>query len=516
MRCSRRCDAGSISRNHPVTRRVHGAPVTRRLATFSAVGLLSVVVAGCLAGTDPSATPIAPPIPTTMDPTEPPSDPVTGRRPVIIDADFDHSDIAAIMILLRDPEVDVRAIAIDGTGLVHCQGGRLVARYLLDEFGLPDIPFGCGREAGGPDARPFPDEWRATADTGYGLDITPRVESGTPRDAVTVILEAVASSPVAPTIVALGPLTNLEDAFAADTRLPGRIAGIHAMLGTVDAPGNVHVDGFGAADPLEWNAFADPSAVAAVFASGVPITIVPLDATDDVPVPVDLVTRLGADHAAAGADLMLELLIRNPSRTDAGQGQQLWDELAALALTAPDLVTWRDATVVVGDGGRLTRDPGGRAVRFASAADRPAVEAALLEALRRGGPRATPFRMAGSLVASFDGSRCTVAVDSAGPGVHALGYESTAGSPSGVLIVGARPPHTWADIVAYLETIDLERTDAPPDWIHDAGGAFDEAGSGDRIDATMGLEAGEYGPICMSGEWPDLTLLPGEPFAIAE
>ena len=310
---------------------------------------------------------------------------------------MDHSDIAAIAILLRDPAVDVRAITISGTGLVHCAGGLRVTRYLLEELREEQIPFACGREDGGPDARPFPDDWRAVADDAYGLEIPSRPQSGLPPDAVTVLLNAVAESPSAPTIVALGPWTNLEDAFAADPALADRIAGIHAMLGTVEAPGNVIVDGRTADDRLEWNAFADPSAVSAVFATDVPIDLIPLDATKDVPVPADLVERLESDHAAAGADLMYELLLRNPARLRADEGQQLWDELAALTLTLPDLVRWEQAAMMAGDDGRIERADAGRAVRVAVSADRSAVETALLDALRRGGPRTTPFALAGSI-----------------------------------------------------------------------------------------------------------------------
>ena len=225
---------------------------------------------------------------------------------------MDHSDIAALAVLLRDPKVDVRAITDPGTGLIHCQGARLVTRYLIDELGVPDIPFGCGREDGGPDARPFPDDWRVTRGRRFRLRDHPAGVLGVPRDAVEVLRAAVDDSPSAPTLVTLGPLTNLEDAFAADPTLPDRIAGIHAMLGTLDAPGNVFVDGHAATDPLEWNAFADPSAVEAVFATDVPIDLIPLDATDDVPVPTDLADRLATDHAAGGADLVYELLVRNP------------------------------------------------------------------------------------------------------------------------------------------------------------------------------------------------------------
>jgi inosine-uridine nucleoside N-ribohydrolase len=348
----------------------------RRVATL--IASLAVLAAACSSSAQTS-----PSVRTGEPPTE--------RIPVIIDADFDLSDIAAVAILLRDPAVDVRAITISGTGLVHCQGGRLLVRYLLDELGSPDIPFGCGREAGGPDAHPFPDAWRARADTGFGLEISPQAESGVPRDAVGVIKSAVEASPSAPTLVALGPLTNLEDALAADDTLADRLAGVHAMLGTIDAPGNVFINGADGPEPLEWNAYADPSAVSAVLASDVPISIVPLDATKDVPVPADLADQLKTDHKAGGADLEYELLVRNPDRLRAEDGQQLWDELAALALTDADLVSWEDVTVTAGEDGRLVRDDGGRSIRFASSADPSAVETALLDALRRGEPRATPF-----------------------------------------------------------------------------------------------------------------------------
>lgn len=421
------------------------------------------------------------------------------------------------MVLLRDPEVDVRAIAIDGTGLVHCQGGRLVTRYLLDEFGVPDIPFGCGRENGGPDARPFPDEWRVTADDAYGLDITPRVEAGTPRTAVDVIREAVDTSPSAPTIVALGPLTNLEDAFAADPTLPDRIAGIHAMLGTIDAPGNVFVDGYGGADPFEWNAFADPSAVEAVFATDVPIVLVPLDATDDVPVPVDLAERLATDHAAAGADLFYELLTRFPARLAGTEGQQLWDELAALTVSDPTLATWDEASLVVGPRGELVRDDAsGRSVGYATAADRAAVEEALLGALRRGGPRATPFVLAGTLTGSFDGTTCSMVSDATTPGSYELRYTGTRDIASQLIVVNVVAPNTWADLESFVATVDVDTTETPPDWFAPVGDISDSGGGVPSAPVRIDVPSGVVGPVCATGTWPDLAFTPGEPLEFAE
>ena len=437
-------------------------------------------------------------------------EPPTTRLPVIVDADFDHSDIAALLILLGDPAIEVRAITIAGTGLVHCQTGRLVTRYVLDELAASDIPFGCGREAGGPDAHPFPDAWRALADDAYGLDIPPTAEPGVPRDAAELIAETVDASPSAPTVVTLGPLTNLEDAFAADSTLADRIAGIHAMLGSVDAPGNVLIDGLDETDRLEWNAYADPSAVEAVFATDVPISIVPLDATGDVPVPQDLTERLASDHQAGAADLMYETLIRNPNRMRLELGQQLWDELAALTLTLPDLATWEEGLLLAEEDGRLTRDEAGRAVRFATAADREAVEEALLTSLRRGGPRATPFRLAGTLRVSFDGAVCRLDGESSETGVHLVEYRGPTDGPSGVAIAGARPPNRWDQLRALLPSLDVETT--PPDWVIEGPVAEDPEGSGRPITATGDLDEAIYGPFCFRGTFPDLVFTPGNPF----
>ena len=476
--------------------RIMARTVTARRVTGLGLGL-ALLATAC--GGSPVATPILT------------GEPPTTQIPVIVDADFDLSDLAAIAIMLRDPKLDIRAIAIDGTGLVHCQAGRLMARYVLDELGAPDIPFGCGREAAGPDGHSFPADWRATADAAFGLDIKPRAESGVPLSAVEVIEQAVADSPSAPTIVSLGPLTNLEDAFTADPKLADRVAGIHAMLGTIEAPGNVFVDKHTESDHLEWNAYADPSAVAAVFGTDVPLSIVPLDATDDVPVPPGLTEQL-ADVRAGGADLVHELLVRNPIRLASGIGQQLWDELAALTFTNPDLADWTESALTVDELGRLVQDEAGRPARFASAADRPAVEAALIEALGRGDPRATPFQLAGQLGVTFDGRTCAITGHSDREGPHRVDFKHTTGKPAGVAVVGTVAPHTWQDLLDILP--DANAQAAAPDWVVVGPVATDDTGTGAQATATADLTEGFSGPICYVGTWPDVVWTPGPPFEV--
>ena len=86
----------------------------------------------------------------------------------------------------------------------------------------------------------------------------------------------------------------------ADPTVADRIAAIHAMGGAIDVPGNVIVEDVTADDGLEWNLAADPSAVSAIFDTATPISLVPLDATDDVPIPPDLPERLAEHRPTAG------------------------------------------------------------------------------------------------------------------------------------------------------------------------------------------------------------------------
>jgi hypothetical protein len=90
--------------------------------------------------------------------------------PIIIDTDLAADDVLAIMALLREPAVDVRAITLEGNGEAHCQPGMRNLTWLLNQFGAEGIPIGCGREDPGPHGRLFPSEWRAGVDDFFGVD----------------------------------------------------------------------------------------------------------------------------------------------------------------------------------------------------------------------------------------------------------------------------------------------------------------------------------------------------------
>ena len=347
------------------------------------LGVIALLLAGCA-----TASPTGQASPTTTDSVAESSSPAGAPQPIIIDTDLAPDDVMAIMALLREPAVDIRAITIEGNGEAHCKPGMRNLTWLLGQFGVDDMPIGCGREEPGAHGRLFPAEWRAGVDDFFGVDGPGDIGDVPHADAVAVLADTLAASEEPITLVPLGPWTNLADLINEHPDVLEQVAGIHAMAGAVDAPGNMAVDDVTPESGVEWNIGVDPDAAAAVFASDLPITLVPLDATNAVPVPADIATTLGEDHAAAGADIAWQIYTQSPWLTE---GASFWDTLAALALVDPTLVTWEDLQAAVTiDGpssGDIVRNASGRPIRAAMDADTEGFMTAFLAALRRGDPR---------------------------------------------------------------------------------------------------------------------------------
>ncbi len=438
----------------------------------------------------------------------------------MFDTDMGMDDLLALYVILRDPAMDVRAIAIDGTGLVHCGAGIRNMRRVLGAFDRLEIPFGCGREEPGPGGRSFPDEWRASSDAMYDVVLPPVAASEFPPDAVTVLHEAITTSSEPVTVLAVGTWTNLQDLLAAHPDDLARVTGIHAMAGTIDAPGNIELSGTTPADQVEWNVGADPDAFAAVMALDVPVTLVPLDATNHAPVPADIITLLDADHAAAGADIALETYLRRPYL--AADGNYWWDSVAAVALADSSLLTWEEMEVTVTTGGsaagRINRDGSGRPIRAAMGADDARVQDAILAGLRRGAARAEPFTAAGTIAFTWDGTTCRMeGTAPAKAGLVRIDFHNRSTTPAGLLGAGVRGQRTWADALEFLAEADFSRDDlVVPDWIVQLEGESPFAEGGGDATVLGILPAGLAGMACATGDWPDLGFTDGGSFTLAE
>jgi len=192
--------------------------------------------------------------------------------PLIIDTDPGVDDAVAILLALRSPEVDVRAVtvAFGNVGLEHTLPN---ARRLVALAGREDVPVAAGA------SRPLVHTGATRAAEWHGADgLGGRAATLTalapldPRPAVEVMAQVLREADEPVTIASIGPATNSAVLLAAHPELVGRIGRFVVMGGSLGG-GNVT----GAA---EFNVFADPEAVHRVLTqTDVPVTLVPLDLT---------------------------------------------------------------------------------------------------------------------------------------------------------------------------------------------------------------------------------------------
>ena len=264
-------------------------------------------------------------------------------RPVIIDTDMTTDDFMATLLTLQNPDFTVEAITVTGTGWAFCDAGVQAALGIVALADAGDIPVSCWRDDPLGGENPVPADWRTNLEAVAALGLP---EGGTPvdEDAVALFTATVQDSPEKVTVLAIGPLTNIAQAFNDTPSLIDNIEMIYVMGGAVDVPGSdVSEDNTTA----EWNIYCDPVAARMVFESGAPITLVPLDATNDVPLTMDFLQQLEADKHTPGADFIYTALSNSTDFIESG-GYYFWDPLAAGIMANPDLATMieRDVTVI--------------------------------------------------------------------------------------------------------------------------------------------------------------------------
>jgi inosine-uridine nucleoside N-ribohydrolase len=306
--------------------------------------------------------------------------------PLIVDTDLGNDDVLALLFLMQHPGVDLQAITVVGTGLVHCAPGVRNVHGLLELTGYAEIPVSCGREMPLDADHAFPAPWRTAADNLWGLGLPVNDRQPDPRPAPELLAEMLAGQEQPVTFLAVGPLTNLAAMIETHPEAVQKIKRLYIMGGAVEVPGNVYDESLGLENKTaEWNFYADPLAARRVFESDIPITLVPLDATNFVAVNMPLFRLLQQHHPTRAATFAFNIFYINQGWIQSGF-YYLWDTLAAAVLTNPEIAGYQEFNLEVvtergPDFGRTRIAPQGPAVQVAVRPDARLFEEIFLRVL---------------------------------------------------------------------------------------------------------------------------------------
>lgn len=210
---------------------------------------------------------------------------MNARMKVIFDNDASTDDFMALAALVLSPKAKVLAVTLAATGEAHAEAGIKNLADICHLLGETDMPIAYGSSVPCAPHVGFPEDFRAQIDKSMDtISFERNPQPNFKPDAVELMRQALEQSADKVTIVATGPLTNVAHLLQKHPALHAKIADVVIMGGAVRVAGNIQaLDQASTNEVAEWNIYADPKAAEMVFASGVPVTLVPLDATNQVP-----------------------------------------------------------------------------------------------------------------------------------------------------------------------------------------------------------------------------------------
>ena len=273
--------------------------------------------------------------------------PETDPTPTVIDTDTASDDAQALLYALQTDRLDVRAVTVVA-GNVDFDAQLNNAAHTLSLVDA-DVPIAAGAR------RPLSKSWEHAAgvhgETGLGDVDHDTTASPTGEYGPETILRLSREHAGELIVIAIGPATNLAEAWRRDPTVAERLAGVWLMGGAIHHAGNV-------TPAAEYNFWVDPDAARLVCAE-LPVTLVDWGVTlrDGALSPATLDRIAAADTELADFFTAATATARERSRTTPGPERVTQpDALAAAAAAHPGLVTeTATGTVRVDDREGLTR-----------------------------------------------------------------------------------------------------------------------------------------------------------------
>ncbi|NRO17100.1 nucleoside hydrolase [Lactobacillus helveticus] len=285
-------------------------------------------------------------------------------KQIYFNHDGNIDDLVSYLLLLQAPDIKLLGVgAIDADGFID--PSVAACRKMTDLFNLRGDELAVAR-SNSRAVNQFPHDWRmATYSFNYLPILNEKGSVDTPQAELPAHLDMVeklkhAKEPV--TLIMTGPLTDLARALDVDPDIEQHIKKLYWMGGSLDGHGNVAM--VNADGSQEWNSFWDPYAVKRVFDSNIPIQMVGLESTEEIPLNDELRHHWASLHKYPAMDLIgqgYSLIISIPSAE-----LYLWDVLTTVSALYPEIVeTEKAKATVITDGmsaGSFRRDPNGREV----------------------------------------------------------------------------------------------------------------------------------------------------------
>ncbi len=220
---------------------------------------------------------------------------------------------------------------------------------ILQLFGRTDIPIGRSDFHG---VNAFPGEWRARPEVVNALplliNINYELDPYALPEATDLLIENLSAAQQPVTILITGPCSNVVRAIKKKPSIREKIEEFVWMGGAFRTQGNVQT--YQHNGTAEWNVYWDPPRAKALFEMELPLTCIPLDVTNNVPVNKAFLSRLAQQSDSLLSNLAGQFWAMTIDTIPSYHYVYfMWDTLATCYLALSQHFTLEEVTAVVSD-----------------------------------------------------------------------------------------------------------------------------------------------------------------------
>lgn len=268
------------------------------------------------------------------------------RRSVILDVDTGHDDAVAIMMAGRSKQLHLEAVTVTA-------GNQTLPKTLRNTLNVCSslaihVPVYPGMRS--PILRKLEPAPLIHGQSGLDGPKFPECSLKSQKEHAAVFLaRRIMEAPAGEiTVVATGPLSNIAMALLIEPAIARRLREL-VIMGGASGRGNI-------TPAAEFNVYADPEAAGIVFASGAPITLVPLDVTRTVTLTKERLAHLSRVPGKAAELFSASMTCYSAACSKyIGESASMHDPCCIAWLEEPDMFTTEEKYISVETESRLTR-----------------------------------------------------------------------------------------------------------------------------------------------------------------
>lgn len=261
-----------------------------------------------------------------------------GERQVLFDHDGSADDFLSLILLLSMKHINVLGVSITPADC-FVENALETTLKILSLTGKSGLAVGTNDFNG---INSFPAEWRAKPKILNAFPCLINIDtSGIPTEeqgSREMIAQKILSADVPVTVLMTGPCSSLVQAIEYDSKVLDKIEEVVWMAGAIDVAGNVRT--YNHDNSAEWNVFWDPISSRKLLQYQLPLTMVPLDVTNNVPVTIDFLKNLALQSSHFYSSLASQFwAITIDTIPSYEYTYFMWDVLATSYLAIPQAFT---------------------------------------------------------------------------------------------------------------------------------------------------------------------------------